>query len=166
MDENRDLGRAEGQAFRLLTRRAHSENELRMKLRASGFSMTIVEAVVRRCMELGYLNDEAFASQRVRVLAIDRLEGDRRILLDLRRRGIEEELCRRVIAEIRREFGEAKAIVRLLRKRVRGRPVDVQGKKDKARLARALIGKGFPTGLIVRTLKMTEEEGFHDDDRE
>ena len=166
MDENQYLGRAEGKAFRLLTRRAHSENELRMKLRASGFSINVIEKVVRRCLELGYLNDETFASQRVRVLAIDRLEGDRRILLDLRRRGVEEELCRRVIAEIRREFGEAEAILRLLRKRVQGRPVDAQGKKEKARLARGLIGKGFPMSLILRTLKMTEEEGFHDDDWE
>jgi hypothetical protein len=28
------------------------------------------------------------------------------------------------------------------------------------------MGKGFPTSLILKTLKKTEEEGFHGDDGE
>jgi len=166
MDENRELGRAEGKAYRLLTRRAHSEKELRGKLRSGGFSATVIEEVVRRCRELGYLNDEAFASQRARLLAVSRLEGDRRIILDLRERGIGEELCRRVIAEVRGELGEEEAAKRLLRKKTRGRPAAVLDEREKARLARGLMGKGFPTSLILKTLKKTEEEGFHDDDGE
>jgi regulatory protein len=166
MDEDRELGRAEGKAFRLLTLRAHSEKELRVKLRAGGFSETIVEEVLRRCRELGYLNDETFARQRARVLAISRLAGDRRIALDLRERGIEAELCRRVIAEVRGELGEDEAVKRLLRKKIPGRPVAALSDREKARLARGLMGKGFPTGLILKTLKKTEEEGFHGDDGE
>jgi regulatory protein len=166
MNEDRELGRAEGKAFRLLTLRAHSEKELRAKLRAGGFADAVVERVIRRCRELGYLNDEAFARQRARVLAVSRLAGDRRIALDLRERGIDAGLSARVIAEVRGELGEEEAAKRLLRKKIRGRPVAALTEREKARLARGLMGKGFPTGLILKTLKKTEEEGFHDDDGE
>jgi regulatory protein len=166
MDEDRELGRAEGKAFRLLTLRAHSEKELRAKLQAGGFSTTVVGEVLRRCRDLGYLNEEAFAKQRARVLAISRLAGDRRIALDLRERGIDAGLAARVIAEVRGELGEEEAAKRLLRKKIRGRPVAALNDREKARLARGLMGKGFPTGLILKTLKKTEEEGFHGDDGE
>jgi regulatory protein len=166
MDVNRELGRAEGKAYRLLARRAHSEKELLEKLRAGGFPATVVEEVIRRCRELGYLNDEAFAIQRARLLATGRLQGDRRIALDLRERGIDEELRRRAIAEVRGELDERGAAERLLRKKIRGRPVAALDDREKARLARSLMTKGFPTGLILSILKKTEEERFHDDDGE
>lgn len=166
MDEDREYGRAEGKAFRLLTLRAHSEKELRAKLREGGFSAPVVEQVVRRCRELGYLNDEAFARQRARVLAVSRLAGDRRIALDLRERGIDAGLSARVIAEVRGELDEEEAAERLLRKKIRGRPVAALNEREKAGLARNLMGKGFPIGLILKILKKTEEEGFHDDDGE
>jgi regulatory protein len=166
MNEDRELCRAEGKAFRLLTLRAHSEKELRAKLRAGGFAAPVVEGVMRRCRELGYLNDEAFARQRARVLAVSRLAGDRRIAFDLRERGIDAGLSARVIAEVRGELDEEEAAKRLLRKKIRGRPVASLTEREKAGLARGLMGKGFPTGLILKTLKKTEEEGFHDDDGE
>jgi regulatory protein len=166
MDEEREYGRAEGKAFRLLTLRAHSEKELRAKLHAGGFTDAVVERVMGRCRELGYLNDELFARQRARMLAVSRLAGDRRIAFDLRERGIDSMHAAQVIAEVRGEFGEEEAATRLLRKKIRGRPVASLTEREKAGLARSLMGKGFPTGLILKILKKTEEEGFHGDDGE
>jgi regulatory protein len=166
MDEEREYGRAEGKAFRLLTLRAHSEKELRAKLHAGGFTDAVVERVMGRCRELGYLNDELFARQRARMLAVSRLAGDRRIAFDLRERGIDSMHAAQVIAEVRGEFGEEEAATRLLRKKIRGRPVASLTEREKAGLARSLMGKGFPAGLILKILKTTEEEGFHGDDGE
>ena len=166
MDEEREYGRAEGKAFRLLTLRAHSEKELRAKLHAGGFTDAVVERVMGRCRELGYLNDELFARQRARMLAVSRLAGDRRIAFDLRERGIDSMHAAQVIAEVRGEFGEEEAATRLLRKKIRGRPVASLTEREKAGLARSLMGKGSPTGLILKILKKTEEEGFHGDDGE
>ena len=166
MDEEREYGRAEGKAFRLLTLRAHSEKELRAKLHAGGFADVVVERVMGRCRELGYLNDELFARQLARMLAVSRLAGDRRIAFDLRERGIDSMLAAQVIAGVRGEFGEEEAAKRLLRKKIRGRPVASLTEREKVGLARSLMGKGFPTGLILKTLKKTEEEGFHGDDGE
>jgi regulatory protein len=166
MNQELELRRAEGKAFRLLTLRAHSEKELRVKLQAGGFADKVVEWVIGRCRELGYLNDEAFARQRARVLAVNRLAGDRRIAFDLRKRGIDAGLAERVIAEIREELGEEAAAERVLQRKTRGRPAAALTDREKARLARGLMGKGFPTALIMKTLKRKEEDGFHGDDGE
>ena len=109
--------KAEKKAFRLLTLRAHSEHELAAKLRERGFSEGVVAGVVEKCRELGYLNDGEFARQRARELAVNRLLGDRRIVLDLREKGIPEALSRRAIEEVRGEIGEERAIEVVLRKK-------------------------------------------------
>ena len=166
MEKDCERVRAEERAFRLLTRRAHSEKELRTKLRAGGFSTSAVEETIQRCRELGYLDDGSFAVRRARVLAVDRLEGNRRIIRDLRSRGIDDELCRRAVEEARRQLGEEEAAERLLRKRIRGRATAALDERERARLARGLLGKGFPTALVLKTLRMTEGYGFHDDDGE
>lgn len=166
MDENRELGRAETKAFRLLTLRAHSEKELRTKLRVGGYTADVIEAVVRRCQELGYLNDEIFARQRARALAVNRLAGDQRIAFDLKEKGIDPEGIAQAIAQVRKEFSEEEAVGRLLKKKIRERTVTSLKENEKAALARSLMGKGFPTSLILKMLKKTGEEGFHDDDGE
>lgn len=158
--------KAEKKAYRLLTFRAHSEKELRAKLRGGGFAEPIVDGVIEKCRVLGYLNDGSFARQRARELAISRLAGDRRIAVDLRERGISEELCRQAIEEVRGELSEGEAVDRFFSKHTKGMAIAGMGDREKTRLARRLMGKGFPTGLIFRKLHRTEEEGFHDDDGE
>jgi regulatory protein len=166
MDGEHLREKAEKKAYRVLTLRAHSEQELRAKLRQGGFPEPVIAGVVEKCRELGYLNDEVFARQRVRELAVNRLLGDRRIALDLHGKGIPEELSRQAIAEIRAEIGEEEAIDRLLRKKARGGTIAARDEKETARIARSLLGRGFPTGLIFRKLKGLKEEQFHGDDGE
>jgi regulatory protein len=158
--------KAQQKAYRLLALRAHSEKELRMKLRKGDFTESVVNSVVEKCQELGYLNDANYARHRTRVLAVNRLEGDRMISCDLRDRGISEEECREAISEVRGEISEEEAIHRLLQKKARGMAVTEMDNRQKAKLARGLMGKGFPAGLVFRALKGTGEEGLHDDDGE
>jgi regulatory protein len=158
--------KAEKKAYRLLALRAHSEKELSEKLRKGGFSAPVVSGVIEKCQELGYLNDGNFARQRARELAVNRLAGNRRIALDLIERGISEEFCRQAISEVRAEISEEDAVDRLLRKKAKGIAAAGMGNREKMRLARSLMGKGFPAGLIIRKLKGTGEEGVHGDDGE
>ena len=158
--------KAEKKAYRLLALRAHSEKELREKLGKGGFTVPVVAGVIEKCQEFGYLNDGNFARQRARELAVNRLVGNRRIALDLSERGISEELCRQAIAEVREEISEEDAVERLFRKKAKGITVAGMDKREKARLARSLMGKGFPVGLIIRKLKGTGEEGVNGYDGE
>ena len=166
MNDDPLLEKAEKKAYRLLALRAHSEKELREKLRKGGFTAPVVAGVIEKCQELGYLNDGSFARQRARELAVNRLAGNRRIALDLSERGISEELCRQAIAEVRAEISEEDAVERLLRKKARGMAITGMDHREKTRLARNLMGKGFPAGLIIRKLKGAGEEGVHGDDGE
>jgi regulatory protein len=158
--------KAEQKAYRLLTLRAHSEKELQVKLRGGGFTETVVDAVIEKCRELGYLNDGNYARQRARELAVNRLAGDRRIAFDLRERGISEELSRQAIAEVRAELSEEEAVDRFLGKHTKGMAITGMDDREKARWVRRLMGKGFPAGLIFSKLKRTEEERVHGDDGE
>jgi regulatory protein len=158
--------KAEKKAYRLLALRAHSEKELREKLGRGGFTAPVVAGVIEKCREFGYLNDRMFARARARELAVNRLAGNRRIAFDLSERGISEELSRQAISEVRAEISEEDAVERLFRKKAKGMAVAGMGNREKARLARSLMGKGFPVGLIVRKLKEHKEEGVHGNDGE
>jgi regulatory protein len=158
--------KAEQRAYRFLALRAHSEKELQTKLRGGGFSETVVEAVIEKCRELGYLNDGNYARQRARDLAVNRLAGDRRIAFDLRERGISEELSREAIAEVRGELSQEEAVDRILGKYSKESAIAGMDVREKAKWMRRLLGKGFPTGLIYRKIKGIEEEGVHDDEGE
>jgi regulatory protein len=166
MHDDPQREKAEKKAYRLLALRAHSEKELRAKLRAGGFAADVVAGVVEKCRGLGYLNDRNFARQRARDLAVNRLAGDRRIVFDLRERGISEGLSREAIAVIREEISEEEALDRLLGKRSKGTAAPAMDNRERARLMRTLLGKGFPAGLIFRKLGGTKEEEFHGDDGE
>jgi regulatory protein len=158
--------KAEKKAYRLLALRGHSEKELREKLRRGGFAESLVDGVISKCREFGYLDDQKFTRQRVRELAVNRLLGDRRIVADLHEKGIPEADCREAIAAVREELGEEEAIEKMLRKKRLGAVVAGMDGRQKARVARSLLGRGFPTGLIFKKIGRIQEEGVHDDDGE
>jgi regulatory protein len=166
MDDDPLRVKALNRAYRALARRAHSECELRRKLIDDGYPEGIVAAVLDKCRDFGYLNDGQYARQRARDLALNRLAGDRRIAADLRERGVGEDLVREAIAAVRREVGEAEALERLLMKKTKGMALAALDERQKARLARGLLGKGFPAGLIFKRLNNGQESGTDDDDRQ
>ena len=159
--------KARRKAYRLLAFRSHSEEELEAKLKAAGFSEAAAVGALARCRELGYLDDEKYARQRARDLAVNRLYGDRRIGADLRGKGIPEALLREAIAEAREELGAGEAIRRLLAKQGDA-PDAALDRRRKERLIRGLMVRGFSRGQIFSVLKDagTGEDGFYDDDGE
>ena len=159
--------KAEKKAYRLLALRAHSEKELREKLREGGFTAPVVAGVIEKCRELGYLNDGNFARQRARELAVNRLAGNRRIALDLRERGISEELCRQAISEVRAEISEEDAVERLFRKKAKGMAVAGMERPREDEAGQKPDGEGISRRPdLSERLKGTEEEGVHGDDGE
>ena len=100
LDEARVAGEralAMNRALHFLGYRARSRREVRDRLRRSGSGEEIVEGVVGRLEELGYLDDEAFARTATREKA--RRYGPRRVSADLRRSGVDAELAQNVVDE-------------------------------------------------------------------
>lgn len=164
MEEEREFTKAKEKAFRLLGIRAHSERELRLKLKSGNFPPAVVDAVIQRCRELGYIDDGNFARQRARALALNRLVGDRKISFDLQEKGVAADIRAVAIAEVDEELAEGERIRRLLGKRPPGRTSVKPDEKEKAKLIRNLMGKGFSFDLIMRIINEKGEDAVHDDD--
>lgn len=162
MTQKRSLReQAEDKAYRLLAARARSERELRARLRERGFDETVVAETAARLREKGYLDDAAFARQWARHLAVDKLQGDRRIRRNLQERGISEEIAAAVLAEVRREWDEGAALAALARRRRMDRPPG--DRREQAKWYRRLLARGFSPALVAAWLH-SGEEGVHDDD--
>ena len=97
--------RARNSAMRLLGRRAHSRAELRGKLVGRGFENDSVEELLQGLEDQDLLSDERFAMS----LIASRAEtgyGPNRIGLELRNRGVSEELAREALAKAEVDWGQ------------------------------------------------------------
>ena len=97
--------RARNSAMRLLARREHSRAELRGKLVGRGFENDSVEELLQRLEDQDLLSDERFAMS----LIASRAEtgyGPKRIDLELRTRGVSEELAREALAKAEVDWEE------------------------------------------------------------
>ena len=97
--------RARNSAMRLLARREHSRAELRGKLVGRGFENDSVEELLQGLEDQDLLSDERFAMS----LIASRAEtgyGPKRIDLELRNRGVSEELAREALAKAEVNWGQ------------------------------------------------------------
>ena len=97
--------RARNSAMRLLARREHSRAELRGKLVGRGFENDSVEELLQGLEDQDLLSDERFAMS----LIASRAEtgyGPKRIGLELRNRGVSEELAREALAKTEVDWEE------------------------------------------------------------
>lgn len=78
---------AEACAVRLLARREHSELEIARKLASRGFEPDIITRIQAKLIESGYLSNERYAEQYVRLRA-ERGYGPQRIRMELSERGL------------------------------------------------------------------------------
>ena len=105
---SRELGpdtRARNSAMRLLARREHSRAELRGKLVGRGFENDSVEELLQGLEDQDLLSDERFAMS----LIASRAEtgyGPNRISLELRNRGVSEELAGEALAKAEVDWGQ------------------------------------------------------------
>ncbi|HNQ02725.1 MAG TPA: regulatory protein RecX [Syntrophales bacterium] len=162
MEDHLQYKRARERALRLLALRGRSRAELRKKLAERDFSKSVIDRVLENLGALGYLDDGAFAANRARHLAVNRLYGDRKIAEQLREKGVDPEAARAAIREVREEFPELEGIARSAARKLQGRSLESLGKKERLALARTLQGKGYHLGLILDYLGRYEE-GIADD---
>jgi regulatory protein len=129
-------------ALRLLTRRAHSELELRRKLGRRRCPPDEIEQAIARARRLGYLDDAAFA----RGLAAERARtrGPALIAAELASKGVEREVVGDVVGSVPRD--DLVAAARRLAARGAGSGTD-------RRIAAArLVRRGFPADVVREAL--------------
>lgn len=147
-------------AFRALAARDRSEREIRTRLKTGKFDDATVDSVVKRLYELGYLDDVAVARRWVRNLAVERLMSDRRIGARLADRGLDREVIRASLEEVRREISEAAAVRKILRREIGRTPLPA-GTKERQKMVRRLMGLGFSPEAVfdnIREIGNEEED--------
>ncbi len=159
-----DAAAARQKAYRLLSLRPHSEKELKKKLREKGFSAAVISETLAVLRKLNYLDDESFARRWATSLAANKLWGNKKIIFSLWEKGIDAALIEQALQDARKDIPEEAAIESLIRKKTAAKRPDFIDNKEKQRIFKSLLGRGFPAGLILRKLGEAEQGDFDDDE--
>lgn len=126
---------------RLLRQRVEQETEL---------GRTLVELVIRRLKDQGYLSDAKYATAYSAFRRDNEKFGRRRVITDLKAKGVHGEVLEKAVEEVYAEVDEEKlAREHLKRKRLR-KPGN---QKEAARIFRQLMRAGFGSRTIFKILK-------------
>ena len=139
--------RAREAALVLLSHRARSERELRDRLLRRGYTPEVAERTLSNLRERGLLDDVAFAQAFARDRLRSRPSGRRRLVADLRGKGVSPEDAERALAEMSHESEESE--LDLARRALAKFPQ--RGGEDRAatkrRLYAYLARRGFGSGV-------------------
>lgn len=141
-------------AQELLARRSHGTQELINKLKLRNFPPDEIDAAVKRLLEKGILDDEAFAERLTEEFFSRRGYGFHAVLQRLRQRGLNPDLCHRVVKKFFAEIDKEEMSVTISRLISRRRAQE----KDKNRIFAWLKRRGFRSDEIVRALHSREVE--------
>ena len=136
-----------------LGRRALTVRELRAKLMQRAAEEAHVDETLHRLREIGYLDDRRTAESHA--YAKRELEGlgARRVLSELRRRGVDAGMAERTVEEAYREVDELELIRQYLDRKL-GRRLEgkLEDPREVQRLTQRLMRAGFSVGRIREAL--------------
>ena len=144
--------RAFQRAVKLLAAKPRSIAELRERLAERCSSKTVIETVIARLREYGYLDDQryalGYASSKVRQQPI----GRRRLELSLAKRKVDRSVADEALNQVFAETPEEDLLDRALEKRVRlrGRP---KTREEAKKLFDYLLRQGFPFELVSQKVR-------------
>ena len=138
--------------LRLLTGRDYSQAELRKRLLDKGFDQVRIDDALHRCLDLGYLDDARYALNRATSLMNQGRAVGPRILVDLRQRGISEELAAQALDKAREACDEKQLLTSLLQRRFPDFSYDAAPAKERRRVVHFLQRRGFAISSIMDQL--------------
>ena len=139
-------------AYRVLKIRPRSIFELREKLKSKGFGPEVIEATLTDLIQKKLLDDRAFTASWIQY-RLARPFGFRRICLELRDKGIAEDLIAAGMDAAKKEFSEEQTVAELAHRRA-GKLGALEPLKRKKRIFDYLIRRGFPVDVVIRAVKI------------
>ena len=140
-------------AVKLLAAKARSIAELRERLlEGRGADDEVVETVISRLREYGYLDDEHFAVSYASLRVKQRPIGRRRLERDLTMKKIDRSVAEEALEKVYTETPEEDLIDRAIEKRIRlrGRPTNRAEAKS---LFDHLLRQGFPFEMVSEKVR-------------
>jgi len=139
-----------------LARRMRTVAELKRMMRArienadSDYGQTLIELVIRRLKDQGYLNDSQYAALFSSLRRDNQKFGRVRVVTDLKAKGVHGDLINKAVDAAFDGVNEEKQAREYLRKKRMQKPKD---QKQAARIFRQLMRAGFRTKTILTILK-------------
>lgn len=143
-------------AVEALARRMRTVAELKRLMRArvedaeSEYGQTLIELVIRRLKDQGYLNDSQYAEAFSSMRRDNQKFGRRRVITDLKAKGVRGTLIDKAVDTAFEGVNEEKQAREYLRRKRLEKPKD---QKQAARIFRQLVRAGFGTKTIFGILK-------------
>lgn len=142
------LLRAKTSALDYIAYKARTEHEVNKKLRSQGFEEVIVEAVIERFRDLGYINDHQYAHQFAQSRLNSKGHGPRRIRNDLRRRGIQTSHIQEALETLDDTDSQMETAYTLAEKRWARLAKETNPMKRRKKLQDFLVRRGFDFDTI------------------
>ena len=139
-----------------LARRMRTVAELKRLMRArvenaeSEYGQTLVELVIRRLKDQGYLNDSQYAASYTSLRRDNQKLGRMRVITELKTRGVHGEVIAKAVEAAYEGVSDEKQAREFLRKKSLEKPKD---QKQTARVFRQLARAGFGMETIFTILK-------------
>ena len=139
-----------------LARRMRTVAELKRLMRArvedshSEYGLTLIELVIRRLKDQGYLNDSQYATSFSSMRRDNQKFGRMRVITELKTKGVHGDLIAKAVESVFDGVSDEKQAREYLRKKRMEKPKD---QKQTARIFRQLARAGFATKTIMTILK-------------
>ncbi len=138
-----------------LARRMRSVAELKRLLRPrveadTELGQTLVELVIRRLKDQGYLNDSRYAAAYSSYRRDNEKFGRRRVVTDLKAKGVHGEVIEQAVSAAFDDVSEEKQAREYMQRKRLKKP---SNKKETARIFRNLLRAGFGSKTIFTILK-------------
>lgn len=144
--------RAKQRALDYLAYKPRTEQEVRRKLTQEDVPATVVEDVIARIQELGYLDDETYAHDYARNRFANKRYGPERIRRELRERGIDRHLADEAVEEVFADEDPVEVARSHAEKRWSRIAHDDDPRRQKQKLYRYLTRRGFTSDTVYRII--------------
>ncbi|HHU31156.1 MAG: regulatory protein RecX [Zhaonellaceae bacterium] len=151
--------KALNKALILLGKRAYTIKQIRQKLQKKNYSNEIIEAVVKYCLEMGYLNDQEYVRQWISTHNRIKPIGRKRILYELKSKGIDKEIILACLNDSFTNELEYQLAFSLIKKKI-GHNLEIDDDSFK-KLYRFLLRRGFSHSIAIKVLNNYDLE-WHD----
>jgi regulatory protein len=151
-------------AIKLLAARSRSVAELReLLVQTAGVTATVVDEVLVRLREYGYVDDERFAFGYASLQLRQRPLGRQRLKRDLAMKKVDRAVIDEALDLVFAEVSEEEQIDRAIEKRtrVRGRP---RNRLQAKSLFDHLMRQGFPYELVAEKVRAVSQFAVEDDE--
>jgi regulatory protein len=152
-------------AIKILMRRAHSVSEMKKALIRRTADADLIQKVIARLKQNGYIDDARYASQFARQRTEGRKQGKFRVARDLRARGVPDRHIEAALEEAAQNTDEAAVVRQRIERKLRSFRGEIDENKF-ASMYRSLLRAGFSADVIRRELKAMTREGVPDVDAE